>query len=100
MPAMMPFVSMLLMLACLWQIQSSQSHPSDLHNVAYNKKVTLSSKYPPHKGSNAVNGLFDDLAHTDRERSPWLRIDLGRSYHIHEIEVFARRDCPHCGKFV
>ena len=100
MPAMMSFVSVWLMLACLWQIQSSQGHPSDLHNVAYNKKVTLSSEYPPHIGSNAVNGLFDDLAHTDRERSPWLRIDLGRNYHIHEIEVFARRHCHDCGKFI
>nr|XP_022301562.1 fucolectin-7-like [Crassostrea virginica] len=95
---MMPFVSVWLMLACLWQIQSSQGHPSDLHNVAYNKKVTLSSEYPPHIGSKAVNGLFDDLAHTDRERSPWLRIDLGRNYHIHEIEVFARRHCHDCGQ--
>ena len=100
MPAMMPFVSVWLMLACLWQIQSSQGHPSDLHNVAYNKRVTVSSKHPHHGGSKAVNGLFDDFATTDRERSPWLRIDLGRNYHIHEIEVFARRDCPHCGKFI
>nr|XP_022301250.1 uncharacterized protein LOC111109435 isoform X1 [Crassostrea virginica] len=96
MPAMMPFVSVCLMLACLWQIQSSQGHPSDLHNVAYNKRVTVSSKHPHHGGSKAVNGLFDDFATTDRERSPWLRINLGRNYYIHEIEVFARRDCPHC----
>lgn len=67
-------------------------------NVAYSKPATLSSNYPygSFPGSNAVNGLLSDLAHTSLEKSPWLRIDLGARFLIHEIEVFARSD--HLGK--
>lgn len=67
-------------------------------NVAYSRPVALSSNYPygSFPGSNAVNGLLSDLAHTSLEKSPWLRIDLGARFLIHEIEVFARSD--HLGK--
>lgn len=67
-------------------------------NVAYSKPATLSSNFPngSFPGSNAVNGLLSDLAHTSLEKSPWLRIDLGARFLIHEIEVFARSD--HLGK--
>lgn len=61
-------------------------------NVAYMKKVTLSSynnksSYP---GSNAVNGKLNDITASDWEVSPWLRIDLGKNFKILKIEVFAR----------
>lgn len=61
-------------------------------NVAYMKKVTLSSYndkniYP---GSNAVNGNLNDVTASDFEVSPWLRIDLGQNFKIQKIEVFAR----------
>ena len=66
-----------------------------LKNVAYLKTVVLSSRYHPSlcPGAKAVNGLLSDLVHTADEKSPWLRIDLGATYLIHEIEVFARSDC-------
>lgn len=69
-----------------------------LGNVAYSKTVVLSSRYHPslYPGAKAVNGLLSDLVHTADEKSPWLRIDLGATYLIHEIDVFARSDC--CGK--
>lgn len=85
-------------LVCICYVDIVFSH-DDLINVAYSKPVTLSTKYDfttRFQGSNAVNGLFTDLAATYRERHPWLRIDLGASFKIHEIEVFARTDC--CGK--
>ena len=71
---------------------------SKLQNVAYSKQVTLSSLYPYYTfhGSNAVNGILSDFTHTNTERYPWLRINLGTRYRIHEIEIFARSAC--CGK--
>lgn len=86
-----------LIFLCLVNINVILSH-ADLKNVAYAKSVTLSSEYytPTYPGSKAVNGLLSDLAHTAHEKTPWLRIDLGANYRIHEIEVFARSDC--CGR--
>lgn len=81
---------------CFGHVNVILSH-ADLKNVAYAKSVTLSSEYytQTYPGSKAVNGLLSDFAHTAHEKSPWLRIDLGANYQIHEIEVFARSDC--CG---
>ncbi|XP_022300963.2 fucolectin-like [Crassostrea virginica] len=89
-----------LTLTCLCQIQTSLGHFPDLENVAYSKTVTLSSNFHSggYGGSKAVNGMYDDLAHTGRERYPWLRIDLGGNFFIHEVEVFARATCVKCGK--
>ncbi|XP_022302255.2 fucolectin-3-like isoform X1 [Crassostrea virginica] len=94
---MVSCVVVALALVCLWQFQISGGHRHDLENVAYSKKVNLSSEYkdPGYSGSKVVNGLYSDLAHTGHERFPWLRIDLGGHYVIHEVEVFARSDC--CG---
>ncbi|XP_078341438.1 fucolectin-4-like [Crassostrea virginica] len=88
-------VSLVLALVCLWYAQVSEGHRPDLENVAYSKKVTLSSQYKhaSHPGSNAVNGLLSDFAHSDQERFPWIRIDLEGRFLIHEIEVFVRTDC-------
>ena len=97
---MVSCVLVALALVCLWQVQISGGHRHDLENVAYSKKVTLSSEYkdPGYSGSKVVNGLYSDLAHTGHERFPWLRIDLGGHYVIHEVEVFARSDC--CGMYI
>lgn len=91
--------SFLLAIVLLCVHHAHTSEHGNLKNVAYMKKVTLSSyqderQYP---GSNAVNGKFNDFTASDWEVSPWLRIDLGQSFEIHEIEVFARTDC--CGKY-
>ena len=92
-------VSFVLSLVCLWYAQVSVGHRPDLENVAYSKKVTLSSDYKAasYPGSNAVNGLLSDFAASEKERFPWLRIDLEEKFRIHEIEVFARTDCLACG---
>ncbi|XP_062580859.1 uncharacterized protein LOC134242755 [Saccostrea cucullata] len=68
---------------------------NDLRNVAYGKPAYQSSEYHTREfpASKAVNGLLTDYSHTDIEKTPWLRIDLGRNYTIHEIEVFARKYC-------
>ena len=92
-------ILLVLTLICLCTFQISIGHHPDLKNVAYSKKVTLSSRYHRvhYPGWNAVNGVLSDFAHSGHERSPWLRIDLGRNFRIHEIEVFARSDC--CSKY-
>ena len=97
---MVSCVEVALALVCLWQVQISGGHHHELENVAYSKKVTLSSEYkvPGYSGSKVVNGLYSDLAHTGHERFPWLRIDLGGHYVIHEVEVFARSNC--CGMYI
>ncbi|XP_062620994.1 fucolectin-like [Saccostrea cucullata] len=72
-------------------------HGNHFRNVAYGKQAVQSSNYDSRKwpASNAVNGLLTDFAHTKTERFPWLRIDLGKNYKVHEVEVFTRPDC--CG---
>lgn len=63
----------------------------DLTNVAYSKSVRLSSYVSRwYYGFHEVNGMFSDFILTLLEKAPWLRIDLGARYQIHEIEVFAR----------
>lgn len=90
-------MSLLLFLALLFHVNVTASH-DELENVAYSKLVILSSKFSSHlyQGPNAVNGLLNDFTATAQERFPWIIIDLGGSFKIHEIEVFARSDC--CGK--
>lgn len=87
-------------LVCVFHGNLVFSNSNDeLTNVAYSKSVRLSSFASRwHNGFYAVNGMFSDYIHTLEEKSPWLKIDLGARYQIHEIEVFARSDC--CGKFL
>ena len=85
-------------LLCACCIDITFSH-FELKNVAYSKQVTLSSKFLGgniYPGSKVVNGIFSDHTHTSTEKSPWMRVDLGARYRIHEIEIFARSNC--CGK--
>ncbi|XP_052676765.1 pentraxin fusion protein-like [Crassostrea angulata] len=87
-------MSLLLFIALLLHVNVTLGH-EELRNVAYSKKVTLSSENSLYPGSNAVNGILTDFAHTAPEKHPWLIIDLGATYEVHEIEVFARSGC--CG---
>lgn len=93
-------ILVLLTFVCVFHGNLVFSNSNDeLTNVAYSKSVRLSSFASRwHNGFYAVNGMFSDYIHTLVEKSPWLRIDLGARYQIHEIEVFARSDC--CGKFL
>lgn len=83
-------------LICVFHVNVISCH-SVFTNVAFSKPVTLSSVYSGHHGyfpgPNAVNGLLSDFVHTFDEKFPWLRIDLGARYRIHEIELFARSGC-------
>lgn len=93
-------MSLLLFIALLLHVNVTLGH-EELKNVAYSKKVTLSSEFSstsPYTGSKAVNGIRTDFAHTALEKHPWLIIDLEATYEIHEIEVFARSGC--CGKLI
>lgn len=92
-------MSLLLFIALLLHVNVTLGH-EELRNVAYSKKVTLSSEHSSHlyPGSKAVNGILTDFAHTAPEKHPWLIIDLEATYEIHEIEVFARSGC--CGKLI
>lgn len=93
-------MSLLLFIALLLHVNVTLGH-EELKNVAYSKKVTLSSEYSsnsPYPGSKAVNGILTDFATTGSEKHPWLIIDLGATYEVHQIEVFARSGC--CGKLI
>lgn len=89
---------LLLFFGLLFHVNVTVSHYG-LTNLAYSKKISLSSMYSSHSypGSNAVNGRLTDFTATSAEKFPWMVIDLGGSFAIHEIEVFARYYC--CGKF-
>lgn len=89
---------LLLFFALLFHVNVTVSHYG-LTNLAYSKKISLSSVYSSHSypGSKAVNGLLTDFTATSAEKFPWMVMDLGGSFEIHEIEVFARYHC--CGKF-
>lgn len=93
-------ILVLLTFVCVFHGNLVFSNSNDeLTNVAYSKSARLSSFASRwHNGFYAVNGMFSDYIHTLEEKSPWLKIDLGARYQIHEIEVFARSDC--CGKFL
>ncbi|XP_062570122.1 uncharacterized protein LOC134232192 [Saccostrea cucullata] len=86
-----------LLVLCLLRIGDVALGHNDLRNVAYGKSVILSSNYHSsgYSGSKVVNGLLTDLSHTAAEKTPYLVIDLGKDYVIHEIEVFARKCCVH-----
>lgn len=90
-------MSLLLFIALLLHVNVTLGH-EELKNVAYSKKVTLSSENSLYPGSKAVNGILTDFAHTAPEKHPWLIIDLGATYEVHQIEVFARSGC--CGKLI
>ncbi|XP_061186886.1 fucolectin-7-like [Saccostrea echinata] len=83
---------LILVLVCVAEIKVVAFH-DHFRNVAYGKHAIQSSSHPKFPASKAVNGLLSDFSHTEKERSPWLRIDLGRIYEIHQIEIFARKSC-------
>lgn len=67
-------------------------------NVARDKAVTASSRYPrsPHPSAavdGQKNGRFG--VHTLREQDPWVLIDLGQRYQLEEVVVSNRGDGYH-----
>lgn len=64
-------------------------------NLALGKPVIASSQAFDTEPSGAVDGnRYGQLGfHSEKEASPWLRIDLGRATSIDRITVFGRADC-------
>ncbi|XP_052678971.1 uncharacterized protein LOC128159806 [Crassostrea angulata] len=66
-------------------------------NLAFNKTAILSSEYGKnHSASNAVDGIkicpYGLRAGSDYSVQPWLMIDLGDTYDVQKIVIYARND--------
>ena len=82
----------------------------DMGNIALGKPTELSSLYQNNvqfagdKGNDGdVSGnlMFNDnntCFHTDKERRPYWKVDLGDVYELQRMELYNRRDC--CGIFI
>ncbi|XP_060579332.1 thrombospondin-2-like [Ruditapes philippinarum] len=78
-------------------IKTCTSIPADggLTNVAFRKKVLLSSSHKIHIGSKMVDGNQDTFAHTNdthSERNPYALVDLKDVYRIFHIRIVNRKD--------
>jgi hypothetical protein len=64
-------------------------------NIAQNKSVTASSVDLGTHPQAVVDGKnYGSYGfHSATEPNPWLRVDLGREYHLTEVQVFGRHDC-------
>jgi hypothetical protein len=65
-------------------------------NIALSKPVTVSSVHPSSMGTPA--GLTDGItsaaygAHTNKEASPWVQVDLTEIYRIDRVKIYNRGD--------
>ncbi|XP_061195451.1 uncharacterized protein LOC133203696 [Saccostrea echinata] len=72
----------------------------DSRNLIVGSSASMSSVfsngYPPHLASYAVDNITDciytNVAATQREENPWLRIDLGMMFDVQHVLVYARPD--------
>jgi len=64
-------------------------------NIALHKPATSATTAFDTRPSGAVNGrIYEQYGfHSDTQESPWLRIDLERTYDITRIRVHGRHDC-------
>ncbi len=64
-------------------------------NIAFHKKATASGSAFDTTPGAAVDGLaYGSYGfHSENGPSPWLKIDLGRKYHITEADIYGRHDC-------
>ena len=71
-------------------------------NLAYGKPAMQSSTYANGVASIAVDGDLDgsrgpwtnpSIQHTEKEQSPWWKVDLAEKANIKEIEIYNRTDC-------
>ncbi len=64
-------------------------------NIAKGRPVVASSATYETKPGGVVDGKdYGRFGfHSDVEASPWIRVDLGRKYHLTEIKIFGRHDC-------
>ncbi|XP_062567282.1 fucolectin-like [Saccostrea cucullata] len=93
-------LTLVFLLVVCFAATAADNHHNNMHackNVAYGKSAVQSSEYNSEKypASNAVNGDLTDFSHTKKEKSAWLRIDLGEDHEVTEVEVFTRPNC--CG---
>eukprot|EP00058_Branchiostoma_floridae_P023023 XP_002608513.1 hypothetical protein BRAFLDRAFT_92405 [Branchiostoma floridae] len=72
-------------------------------NIALGKTTSLSSAWPGLPASLAVDGYTSgvvtssgDCVHTDREKDPWFKVDLGGIYPVGRVRIYSRGEC--CGE--
>ncbi|XP_035672976.1 uncharacterized protein LOC118413558 [Branchiostoma floridae] len=72
-------------------------------NIALGKTASLSSAWPGLPASLAVDGYTSgvvtpsgDCVHTDREKDPWFKVDLGGIYPVGRVRIYSRGEC--CGE--
>ena len=81
-------------------ICSSQTAAANF-NIAFGKTVTMSSTHGEGPGHYAVDGIRGGLwdqgcASTNKDKNPWMLIDLRGDYIVSEVYLRNRIDC--CGK--
>lgn len=59
-------------------------------NLAFNKRVIMSSVTMPFIGDSCVDGYLSTMCHTNHEARPYIWIDLGKSYAVRRIDIFNR----------
>ena len=64
---------------------------ASLENVAFNKQVTGTGSVK-HIGK-LVDMKFSSFFQTSVEARPWVRVDLGELFFIHEVVTWTRTDC-------
>ena len=64
---------------------------ASLENVAFNKQVTGTGS--SNRIGRIVDMKFSSFFQTSVEARPWVRVDLGELFFIHEVVLWARTDC-------
>uniref|UniRef100_A0A8C4GQI5 Fucolectin tachylectin-4 pentraxin-1 domain-containing protein n=1 Tax=Dicentrarchus labrax TaxID=13489 RepID=A0A8C4GQI5_DICLA len=65
-------------------------------NIAKGGKVTQSSMFGPERtidGNHASNWHLGSCTHTQRDKNPWWRLDLLKTYEINTVTITIRGDC-------
>lgn len=88
-----PFASVVLTLLCaLGSVAYFALLPT---NLAKGRPAIASSATYETRPEGVVDGKdYGRFGyHSEVEASPWIRVDLGRKYHLTEIKIFGRHDC-------
>ncbi|XDV35025.1 hypothetical protein PO909_005078 [Leuciscus waleckii] len=68
-------------------------------NLALGATAVQSSTYPQAGAQNAVDGNMNSIwgvgtcSHTNEDRDPWWRVDLGKVYKVNRVSITNRGDC-------
>jgi len=71
------------------------------------KSVALSTRHNNHAGGQAIDGIYlpsqwsiseqASMAHTKRELSPWIQIDLLTNHFVYGVKIWNRSESPYQG---